>query len=349
MNKGWIAWVILVVVVAIIVYLYTGFRFISLTPKTTVTSSVPTTTVASNSVTSTSTVTQKYLVGCSSLFLYGGTSHSTVNATCEWQGGELGIWVLSGKAYNTTLSIVGGDGKTYIKGPFAYNNVTFYANVTLPAQNYTVSMGVGGEAGTGTNPFVKLNTTTSPPSAAYTYILNANFSNGQYTGWNTSGKGFGSRPLNLSYANSNVVGCYFGAPWSNYPGTYFATTYTCGTSVSPGNLTSNPFRVDPKNPFLNFRLVSPDDSGIYVEVFQVGGNATVIGHFNTFNISFGPNVSTTFANVSLPLTTMANKIVRIKVVSDTVQQQRYMAIGEFSMENLPKTDSWVVSQVNVTR
>ncbi|MDE1865242.1 MAG: hypothetical protein KGH94_01220 [Candidatus Micrarchaeota archaeon] len=346
MNKGWIVWIALVIVVAVIVYLYTGFKFLNTAPKTT--TSIVTTTKASTTVAYTTSV-QPHLDNCSNLFVPGGVAYSSTNVTCHWSGGILGIWVQAGKAYNTTFTILGANGKTYLKGPFSYNNVTFYSNVTLPAQNYTVSLAVGPETGTGGNPFVKLNLTTVLPHIVYSGVYNANFSNGKYTGWNVSGSGFGEGPLNITYADSNTVNCYFGSPWSNYPGTYFATTYTCGISVAPGNLTSEEFRVNPKEPFLNFRMVSPDDSLIYVEVFQVNGNAVVLGHFNTYNISVGPNVSSTFANVSLPLTTLANKVVRIKIVAATVQPQRYMAIGDFSLANLPHSDTGVVSQVNITR
>ncbi len=348
MNKGWIVWIALIVIVAVIVYLYTGFKFINPIAKTTTTSAITTTAPVGNTTAST-TITQNYLVNCSSIFLYAQSPYSVTNVTCQWKGGILGVWVQSGKAYNTTLSVVGADGKTYLKGPFAYSNVTFFSNETLPAQNYTVSLSIGPEASNGTNPFVKFNLTTTPPSTIYSYVYNPAFSNGQFTGWNVTGSGFGGGPLNLTYANSNAVNCFYGSPWSNYQGTYFATTYSCGTSVTPGNLTSTAFRVDPKAPFLNFQMISPDDSQIYVEVFQVGGNAMVIGHFNTYNISSGPNSSSTFANVSLPLTTLANKVVKIRVVAGTVQRQRYIAIGGFAMANLPHTDSGVASQVNITR
>ena len=345
MNKGWIVWVLIVVVVAAVAYIYTGFRINPL-QKTTTSTIATTSTVAA---TSAPTTIGSYLLDCSNVFVNAPTPYSSPNATCQWGGGKIGIWVQAGRAYNTTVSIVGADGHTYVNAPFSYGNVTFFSNRTLPAQNYTVTLNTGPESGPGDIPFVKLNLTTSPPAIVYRDIYNGNFSDGQYTGWNVSGPGFGSVPLNITYANSNTISCYFGQPWSNYPVTFFATTYTCGTSVSPGNLTSEAFRVNPKTPFLNFKMVSPDDSGIYVEVFQVGGNAMVKGHFNTYNISLSPNVSSTFANVSMPLTTLANKVVRIRVVAATVHPQRYMAIGEFVMGSMPNTQPGIGSQINITR
>jgi hypothetical protein len=347
MNKGWIIFIVLVAIVAVIVYAYTGF---ALKPTAKTTTSVLTTVGASTiGSTSVTTTIPGILVNCSAVYIQGVNPFSKTNATCQWGGGKLGIWVDSGKAFNTTVSIIGTDGKTYTNGTFSYNALTFFANVSLPKQNYTVSLSAGPEGINGSSPFIKLNTTTTAPAIVYSYIYNANFSNGQYTGWNISGSGFGTKPFNLTRANSANVLCYYGSPWKNYPGTFFASTYTCGTSVSPGNLTSEELRVDPKTPFLNFRMISPADNLVYVEVFQVGGNASVVGHFNTYNISNGANVSSTFSNVSLPLTTLSNKIVRIKIVAATVQPVRYVAIGAFTLGNLPNTDKGVITQVNITR
>ena len=112
--------------------------------------------------------------------------------------GELGVWVEAGSAYNATIDIAGADGITYLQGGFNYNITTFYSNVTLPAQNYTVTLSAGSETGTGGSPFVKLNLTTTPPAITYPYIYNANFSNGKYTGWTVTGAGFGTAPLNIT-------------------------------------------------------------------------------------------------------------------------------------------------------
>ncbi len=348
MNKGWIVWIVLIVAVAAVAFAYTGLKLGTAPAKTTTSTVTTTVSATTTNTTSLTTTVPGYLINCSSLFIKGVNPYSTTNQTCQWKGGKLGIWVESGFAYNTSMSMVGSDGKTYASGTFAYNTITFFSNATLPKQNYTVSLSAGGEGGAGGAPLVKLNLTTSPPSTVYSYIYNANFSNGEYTGWNVNDSGFGSGPINITYANSNAVNCYYGNPWTNYAGTYFASTYTCGLSVSPGSLTSEPFKVNPRTPFLNFRIVSPDDSLIYVEVMQVGGNGVVIGHFNTLNITKGAAVSTTFANVSMPLTTLANKVVQIRVVAATLQTQRYMAIGDFALGNLPHNDNWVASQINIT-
>ncbi len=347
MNKGWIVWIALVAIVAIVAYAYTGFNFHVGPAKTSSTTSTSSSILGGSTA---PTTTMTFLVNCSNLYISGVAPYSSSNSTCQWGGGMLGVWVMAGSAYGAAIRVMGADGITYLQGGFNYNATTFYSNVTLPTQNYTVSLSADSESGPGGTPFIKLNGTTTPPAITYSFIYNANFSNGKYTGWTVTGPGFGTGPLNISSANAD--GCYYGGPWSNYGGAYFATTYTCGTSVSPGNLTSSPFRVSPKTPFLNFLLVSPQDSLIYVEVLRVNGaNETpaVVGHFDTYNVSLGPNESSTFANVSIPLTTLTNKVVRIRVVASTVQPQRYLAIGGFSLGSLPDTDKGISAQINITR
>ena len=81
---------------------------------------------------------------------------------------------------------------------------------------------------------------------------------------------------------------------------FFATTYTCGYETSPGNLTSSRFIVNPKLPFLNFKVISPDKAHLYIEILE---NTTpkVIAHFNTYNLSIDSVSSSTFRNASLDL------------------------------------------------
>ena len=148
----------------------------------------------------------------------------------------------------------------------------------------------------------------------------------------------------------------YGYPWSGLPDNFFASTYTCGLGVAPGNLTSSPFRVNPKAPFLNFRLISPEDSLIYVEILQVYQNASqltatpsIIAQFDTLNISEGAQISTQFANVSIPLTTLAGKVVEIRIVSDTLQTNRYVAVSDFRMESLADQDGWVTSSLQILK
>jgi hypothetical protein len=350
MNKGWIVWIALVIVIAVVAYAYTGFKISRHVTKTT---ALTTITVTNTPVSSSSTTTVPGVrVNCAALYIQGVRPYSSTNESCQWEGGKLGVWVLAGSAYNATVSIVGTDGITYIQGGFNYNATTFFSNVTLPKQNYTVTLSAGSESGVGLPPFIKLNTTTTPPALTYSYIYNANFSDGKYTGWNASGSGFGKAPLNITYANSAAINCYQGTPWVNYIGGFFATTFTCGTSVSPGNLTSEPFRVNPKTPFLNFRIISPSDSLIYVQILQVNGQnqtSAIVAHFNTYNISLNANVNSQFQNVSIPLTTLTNKVVRIRVVASTVQPQRYMAVGDFSLGSLPNTQRGVGIQINITK
>jgi hypothetical protein len=348
MNKGWMIWIALVVVVAAITYIYTGFN-LNFFNKTTLTTTSSSTSVPAGS-TFVSTTISASLVNCSNIFIQGVKAYSTTNQTCQWYGGELGVWASAGSAGNATVTIVGENGNTYLQQGFNYNQTTFLSNLTMPAQNYTVTLAAGAETGTGSPAFLKFNLTTSPPEIVYPYIYNANFSNGQYTGWTISGSGFGTAPLNITYANDK--GCYYGTPWTNYPGTFFATTYNCGVSVAPGNITSEQLRVPPKTPFLNFRIVSPEDNLIYVEILRVNGSAetpAVTAYFNTFNITLSANAPTTFANVSIPLTTLTNKVVRIKVVATTIQSQRYIAVGDFSLGSLPITQPGISTQINITR
>jgi len=102
-------------------------------------------------------------------------------------------------------------------------------------------------------------TTTIPPigsclSSNKTLALeNGNFSTGTYEGWNLTGYGFGSAPLNITWANNNS--CYYNTTWMGYNGNFFATTYHCGLVLQAGNLTSKPFKV--VLPYLNFKIISP--------------------------------------------------------------------------------------------
>jgi len=176
-------------------------------------------------------------------------------------------------------------------------------------------------------------------------IPNGDFATGSYYGWNVSGPGFGNAPLNLTHANE--VGGYYGAPWSGYAGAYFATTYSGGLSLQEGNLTSLPFEVT--EPYLNFRIVSPADSQVYVEILR-GRNAskywydTYNASSNTYNNATGQyttSKSTEFQNVSIPLlnTAFLCQNVSIRVVADAVgpsEMLNYIAVGDFYLSKTPK-------------
>jgi hypothetical protein len=172
-----------------------------------------------------------------------------------------------------------------------------------------------------------------------------------------SSPGFGSTPFNISYANKKI--CYQGRPWSNYNGSYFATTYNCGTTTSPGNLTSSPFIVSPSNPFLNFRLISPQDNNLYVEVLlanykivngqqmYINSTPVEIAHFNTFNNTITQYSQSTFANVTLPLTLYVNKPVEIRLVAREYSSS-FIAAGDFVTSNKPSQDRGIAENITFT-
>lgn len=206
-------------------------------------------------------------------------------------------------------------------------------------------------------------TTTAPPNStipttsvyfskcqsknATENILNGYFSTGSYYGWNATGVGFGSAPLNLTYANAN--GGYYSAPWSGYAGTYAATNYQGGLSLQNGNLTSLPFEVT--EPYLNFRIVSPQSNQNYIEILQ--GTKSSKYWYNTYNASSGANAPSTFVNASIPLldTTFFCQNVSIRVVSGavgTTSSLNYIAVGGFYMSQTPKSTPLILVNQSIS-
>jgi hypothetical protein len=349
MNKGIIAFIILISVVLIIVYAYTGFRFISPKKVTTSLTSIATTSITNVSL---ATSTIQSTNSCSAFEILGVALNTTYVDNCSSDGGTLGVWVAAGLGGMESVKIVGADGVIYVNQTSAYNCTTFYQNFTAPAQLYTVTFKTGKGGGSCGSPLVLINTSTTPPQIAYTYIYNGNFGNGKYTGWNTTNPGFGTEPLNITYADSKL--CYQGTPWSNYEGGYFATTYNCGISVSPGNITSSPFIVNPAEPFLNFKLISPAGAALYFELLranykvsdgtEIYANSTPLAiiHFNTYNLSATINSSSTFANVTIPLTLYTNQVLQVRIVADEVGTN-FIAAGDFVFANGPHQDKYVIS------
>lgn len=352
MNKGAVAFVSLLLIVLVIWFLSTRGAPHQTVPVTT--TNIPKTTAPNTSTTSntpkttntlvntTNTIVTPYVpVPCNNFILNNSVNNSTAIGQCGWNGGVLGVWVAAGKSGNAKVTIEGTNNKIYVEQNFTYGCVGFLRNFTAPPQEYTIIMVTGKSTGTCGTPFVKLNTTTVPPLPTYGYIYNGNFSNGNYSGWTLTNPGFGKAPLNISYANKNT--CYIGNPWKNYVGAYFATTFNCGISNSPGNLTSNPFIVE--KPFLNFRIISPYDNGIYVEILY-NGTPYVVARYNTFNTTLGSNASSTFRNASIPLITLIGKKVQIKVVANTLHRENYIAVGDFSLANKPNSQEGIL--VNMT-
>ncbi|MCL4373502.1 MAG: hypothetical protein M1360_01860 [Candidatus Marsarchaeota archaeon] len=330
MHKGIIVYIIVLIALVIVAYIYTGFKL----PPIITSSSIATTTIShatSATTTATTTANYSYIYPCQNFQIYLIAPNTTQRGLCSWSGGTLGIW-LAGGNYGAHVSIVGVNNVTYFNGTAPYSCLSFIDNFSAPAQNYKISISTGGKSASCGYSIVKLNTTTVPPKKYYQYIYNGAFSNGKYTGWNVSGKGFGLAPLNITYADAH--NCYLGQPWANYNGTFFATTYNCGLTNAPGNLTSAPFIANFSRPFLNFRIISPAEGQLYVEVLQ-NGTPAIVAHFNTFNVSSQGNAQATFQNASIPLTPVIGKIVQVRVVAQVLQVEKFIAVGDFSLSSKP--------------
>ncbi len=335
MHKGIVAYIAIIIIIVVLAIVYTGYNFIKPFHSTTTTTTIiysNTTTAETSTIGSPPINYSNSVSPCSSFILIGQLLNSTYTTKCMSTGNTLGLWVASGYSGTEAVKIVGADGRTYVNQNSSYNCTTFFQNFSGPAQIYTVTFQTGAGGGSCGNPVIIINDTSTPPQVAYTYILNGNFGNGEYTGWTTSGAGFGSNAFNLSYQDSAM--CYQGTPWTNYNGTYFATTYSCGLSVAPGNITSSPFIVTPGKPFLNFRIISPQDNGLYIQLLH-GSVPVVTAHFDTYNLSITTNGTSTFQNVSIPLTQYINQELRIKVVGDAINKENYIAVGDFAVAKRP--------------
>lgn len=360
LHKGHLAWTIAVIIIIVLAIAYTGFRFIT-NPIVRSTFSTSTSTTI-NGTTSTTTVPPAINYSnsaspCRNFQLVVQNFNTTYTARCISDGSTLGVWLGAGDGGTEHVTIVGADNKTYINATTRYNCTTFFKNFTGPAQIYNITLMTGIGGGSCGNPNIVINTTTTLPKVIYEYIYNGDFANGQYTGWNATNSSFGAAPLNISYADSNL--CYQGQPWSNYNGSFFATTYNCGTTTTPGNLTSIPFIANPQRPFLNFRIISPDDNNIYVELLtqnfktvngqQVYVNTTpvVIAHFNTYNLSVSLNSSSRFENVTIPLTRYINQVMQIRVVSAETSG-KYVAVGDFVLSNKPNQQVGIAANITNT-
>ncbi|MGC9098955.1 MAG: hypothetical protein ACP5HW_00165 [Candidatus Micrarchaeia archaeon] len=193
-------------------------------------------------------------------------------------------------------------------------------------------------------------TTTTIPSGsclspnATVPLLNGNFSLGSYYGWNVTGYGFGNAPLNISWADQNT--CYYNTTWKGYNGNFFATTFHCGLVIQQGNLTSKPFKV--VLPYLNFRIISPYDSQLYVEIIK-DGKPVIIAHYNTYNAPGNLYPTSQFENASIPLAMFMCQNVSVRVVADVVgtvvNRLDYIAVGDFYQSRIPvETPGIVVNQ-----
>jgi len=345
MQKGLIAAIVVVIILAIAAYIETGFKpigsYFTTTTKTTVPSN------SQNSTTSTGTTSVLYVNPCNNFTVLNQVPNSVMTESCLWGGGPLGVWVANGNTTYMHVTIKGADEITYVNQTFTHGCISFLENFTAPSQVYNITMQNGPYGAICGNPYsiVKLNTTTVPPSKAYTFIYNGNFSTGTYLGWNVSGLGFGSAPLNITHADA--MRCYVGSPWAGYKGKFFATTYNCGLTNALGNLTSSLFNTSER--YITFKIISPLNAYLYVELLY---NSTpyVIAHYDTYSISANATASYTFYNASMPIPTeLKNRPIQLRVVAGTISQQTFIAVGDFDLARLPYQTPGIYSNITVLR
>ncbi len=184
-------------------------------------------------------------------------------------------------------------------------------------------------------------------------IPNGNFSTGTYQNWTASGLGFGTAPSNITY--DNEIGAYYGQKWTGYNGVFFATSYNGGTSVAPGNITSEPFVVT--EPYINFKVISPQNNAIYVQILK-NGTPEVTVHYDTYKVPLvnATNTTTTFSsesnfvNASIIMIPLLCSKVQIKVAARVVggatgNQFNYIAVTDFHMSKKP----WAVPGIIVNQ
>ncbi len=335
--KGFLVVIAVIVIILLIVtYIETGFNFSVIRHTTTTTIHRGGTTTVSNTPggggNATTSISSQLFV-CDQVAISESNPNAIITERCMLTTDDIGVWAGAGSTGNVHIRFKGADNVTYINQTYYYSCPTFVENFTGPKQAYnlTVTTGPGGGLGTCASSIVKLNDTTVPTHQTYSFIYNGNFSNGAYTGWNVSGSGFGTAPLNLTFANNALIKCYYGKAWSNIPGTYVASTFRCGLQPTPGNLTSSPFMIS--EPFLNFKIVSSPSASLYIEVLA-NGKPAIIASYNTYNSSQS-NQSSTFRNATIPLTTIGSKAATIRIVAGSVTQQQFVLAGGFYLSAKP--------------
>jgi len=309
--------------------------------NTTIPNATTTNTITTNAINATTTTINNTInmsLQICSLFSFSTNKfNSTIKQKCRWNGGIIGIWGGSGDSNYLNVEL-NTNNKTYLNKTYINNCLDFLTNISLPANNYNLIIKTGPKNGTCGNSILILNKTIIP---IYQNVYNGNFSEG-YSGWNISGKGFGIAPLNINSANAKL--CYLGTPWTNYDSSFFATTFNCGLSNVFGNITSNYFRVT--KAFLNFKIISPQNKGLYIEILYKHKPYISI-QYNTFNNSIGSDSSSTFRNATIPLETILNKVVQIKVIAKTLKDHTYIAIGDFKLSNMPNQQIGIIGNETI--
>ncbi len=341
MNKGIPVFIILFIIMGALAYVEVHAYFKKPARTTTSIGSNSTTINASKPSSTTIFNFSQSVVSCSNFNLNLAAENSSTTGRCRWTGGLIGMWVAAGNSGAELVTITSGN-TTYVNQSSTYACKTFYENVSLPAQIYNVTLRSGLGGGSCGNAALTLNKTTTPPTIVRNFIYNGNFGTGTFVGWKVTNAGFGTMPLNLTQANKKM--CYIGEPWLGYNGTFFATTFNCGVSTGPGNITSSPFIVNPSKPFVNFKVISPDDEFLYLEVLE-NNTPKILAHYNTYNTSLDFNAASTFRNATMDLSYLAGKAVRIRVVASTSSELHFIAVGDFVLAARPLQQQGIISNI----
>ncbi len=298
----------------------------------------------------------QYILNCSNLFIYEQAYNHTTIDKCGWNGGKIGIWIASGNSTNVRISVKGDtDAHIYINQLVNYGCMTFLTALDLPKQNYTITFNTYGNKTNCYNPTekLKLNTTVSPSfNKIYNFVYNGGFTYGTYVGWALDTDAFGMYPSNILKVNKNL--CFKSYPWTNLNGTYFATTANCYHTIKTGNLTSSYFYA--AKLFLDFQIVSPTNSTDYIEILH-DNHPVIVTSYNTYYLSTDNDLYR-FENASIPLISVRNESIRVKIISsikgiqptNKVRERplsNFIAISDIHLSNIPWQYKNITSSISI--